>query len=623
MKKRLLLALAALLLSCALFGCELLGGLSPGGSGGTTHPGETTTVTGNTDGTTLTTPADDATVTTPSEGETDSPAPHTHTPSEWRATEDAASHVKTCTACGEVLAAEEHQRVSTGLILPTFYTPGSSSGEECTVCHKTFPAGTDFPALERTASDYAYRALADRPNGTALQDFYRDLLPLVVAFHEAEDTNAEATENGYLALSAPISEYGITGEEAFSVLHALKSDYPLFYWIGNRVGSDGKSLNVYTDGEYATAVARRSHNQSIAAGLLALALPSTGESAYTSVWRLHDALIDTLTYAYQSDGVTPEDAAWAHNILGYFEHGSGVCETYTETAALFLNYWGIDNIIATGTADGVNHAWNLVSLGDAEWYWLDITWDDQPSLPTGRQYTYFCKTDAEFLTVPRSLSTEVYSYPDRSTAPYQSSVPAPGSAFRDGRYTYTVSGYGTVELTEVGGIGAVTLPDRITYEGMTYAVTSLGNIKDGTMHPVFASGITEVTLPASIGSVAGNAFGTATIRAIRVDAASLYLTTDGTSLYQKTSMTLLAYLPSATAEELTLPEGTTAIASGAILHNASLKTLILPATLLRVESLAVYNCTALTSIRFAGTAEDWAKVTCASNALPLEVTLAS
>ncbi len=605
MKTRLLLALALILLVCSLCACELLGGLPPGetsaepggtppGYHGTTSAGTTTSGQGNTPG-----------------------DPHTHTPSDWTPG-DADAHIKTCTACGDLLETAPHTKTAAGLVLPTLSAPGASSGEECTVCRQAFPSGADYPALSETFSRYAYRALLSHPNGEAMQAFYNDLLASAIEFHEA-GTNAAETENGLLAFSASYSKLGLSFDEAFAALCALTTDCPIFYWIGRRAGGDGENLNVYTDEIYASAAVRWEYNRTVAAGVISMGLPEEGESAYTSVWRLHDTLIAGMDYAYEADGVTPLDAIWAYDILGCFVHQSGVCESYTEAASLLLNYWGIENIIATGTADGVNHAWNLVRLDDGEWYWLDITWDDQPSLATGRQYAYFCKTDAEFLTTARTLDIDLYTYPERAAAPYQTDRPSPGTAFTDGRFSYLISGYGDVEVTQVSGIGAVTVPSSVSYQGSAYAVISLGNLQDGTLHPVFASGITEVTLPASVQTVSGNTFGISTIERLRVAADSPYLTTDGTALYQTTTQTLLAYLPSATSTQLALPEGTQTIASGAILHNPHLQTLILPSTLTEIETLAVYNCTALASIRFSGTAEAFAKLTIQPNALPLEV----
>jgi transglutaminase/protease-like cytokinesis protein 3 len=103
-----------------------------------------------------------------------------------------------------------------------------------------------------------------------------------------------------------------------------------------------------------------------------------------------------MEYAYEADGSTPENDAWAHNILGVFEKKTGVCEAYSKTFQLLLNYCGVDNIYVTGYATEP-HAWNLAKMDDGSWYWFDLTWDDKSDTNSntldwawGIWYNYFC-----------------------------------------------------------------------------------------------------------------------------------------------------------------------------------------------------------------------------------------
>ncbi len=62
---------------------------------------------------------------------------------------------------------------------------------------------------------------------------------------------------------------------------------------------------------------------------------------------------------------------------GVLFEGYGVCSGYSDTMALFLNYYDIPNYKITSE----NHVWNAVYL-DGKWYHLDLTWDD-PIMNTG------------------------------------------------------------------------------------------------------------------------------------------------------------------------------------------------------------------------------------------------
>ena len=44
--------------------------------------------------------------------------------------------------------------------------------------------------------------------------------------------------------------------------------------------------------------------------------------------------------------------------------------------------------------------------------------------------------------------------------------------------TYAITGYGTVQLTNVGSSAEINIPETVTYNGRTYTVASIGRIAD-------------------------------------------------------------------------------------------------------------------------------------------------
>ncbi|MHA7965797.1 transglutaminase domain-containing protein [Paenibacillus sp. CAU 1782] len=92
--------------------------------------------------------------------------------------------------------------------------------------------------------------------------------------------------------------------------------------------------------------------------------------------------------------------------------GKAVCQGYSLLGYIMLKKSGFDVLIAEGSVNTGEHAWNMVKL-DGDWYHLDLTWDD----PVGVQddivrYTYYLRTDEEM----RRDHTWTRVYPEASTA---------------------------------------------------------------------------------------------------------------------------------------------------------------------------------------------------------------
>lgn len=85
---------------------------------------------------------------------------------------------------------------------------------------------------------------------------------------------------------------------------------------------------------------------------------------------IHNYIINHGDYATDSFRYLHKDKEYnkANDIL--FD-GYGLCSSYSDAMAIFLNNWNIDNYrIASST-----HVWNLVNI-DGKWLHLDLTWDD-------------------------------------------------------------------------------------------------------------------------------------------------------------------------------------------------------------------------------------------------------
>ncbi len=542
------------------------------------------------------------------------PEPHTHRYGDW--IQEADKHYKSC-ACGQRQSEERHTPVSCGISAPTFLTPGISAGTKCEICDYRLSGEKTLPAFSEACVNTAYLALGSHQNGEALQAFYTEFYDACVAFHTSDTLDAEKQKNDYVAVQVSYGDNGLSNEEASLVWEAIRNDCPIFYWIGTSYQFDGTHLYILTDEAYASGAARAKINADIYEEIQETPMQ---ENTYLTVLYLHDMMIDRLSYAYESDGVTPKNTPWAHSIHGYFAYDSGVCECYAETFSLFLNYFGIENYYITGKAGGA-HAWNLVKMDDGRYYWFDLTWDDQPSADTGRIYDYFCQTDEGFGLAERTIDTKISTYPKRSETAYESPVAAIGEHILIDGMQYQVIGFLEVELTCADKYGAVEVPEEVVWKDITYTVTSIGRLENNTLYSVFEYGVSSVSIPKSVKTIRGNALTTSTLKTVTVAEDSPYLISEDGMICTKKTHILLAYLPSVKSDTLTLRPDIVEIASFSIIGNKYITTLEFGIQVKSIDRYAISRCENLTTIRFHGSSVKWRGIVCGENAIPEGVTV--
>jgi hypothetical protein len=122
---------------------------------------------------------------------------------------------------------------------------------------------------------------------------------------------------------------------------------------------------------------------------------------------LHDYVVNNTVYDSKNleANTLPDDSFTAY---GVFFKKVAVCQGYSEAMYRLLNAAGVSTKIVTGTANGVPHAWNLVSINGA-YYQLDSTFDD-PISSSGNllSYNYFNITDSQ---ISRDHSWNRNNYP--------------------------------------------------------------------------------------------------------------------------------------------------------------------------------------------------------------------
>ena len=506
-----------------------------------------------------------------------------------------------CKICGVVIAqGEEIPKLShTEVIDPateaTATSPAKTEGKHCSVCgyvivKQQFVFSDDYSNPNSYDGTYAYESLLKLNKAEKLTELYNLIDEKADYFHSS---GIDAGDGGIVA-SIDYSALGLTSEEAIAVWSAYRTDHPLYYWISTKVTYTSKVIELKAYDEYIDADVRSVYNSKIYTGVKVFVEKALSDTAYNTALAFHDLIILACDYSYEEDGVTPSDDVWAHNILGVFDTGYGVCESYAKSFQLLLNFCRIDNILVFGYA-GEAHAWNLVKLDDGEWYWCDLTWDDTPEFMWGISHRYFCVNDTENVgwidgpwTVESSTfisshtpyqkddtgSDFAYELPARSETVFDSAKIMLRDTFKVGDLTYAVADYKSVQLVSIDTIGSVVIPPSVVYEGVTFDVISIGRIENG----LFKTGciaveydgtyktpleVTEVYIPESVIFIWDDAFDMNSLEAINVDEDNpSFASLDGV-LFNKDFTTLVKYPTGKTATNYTVPDSVIRIAAGA------------------------------------------------------------
>ncbi len=327
---------------------------------------------------------------------------------------------KACKWCDKILTAQKstpktgHKEVVVPAVLPGKNTTGRTQGTQCKYCQKVYIEALD---PDRYNNRYGYEYLGTMKNGEDLQAVYDRLDHLARSFHldASEDAEYVESSSSYITGFVDVTDMNLLMEDIRIVMRTYFYEHQLYYWYESFYYYHNRDTKVVTrfaltvDPDYAEGEKRAAQNLRIYRTVQEMAIESN--SAYTLAKHYHDTILKNMEYAYEADGKTPEDARWAHTIVGYVDHGAGVCETYTEIFHVMLNFSGVECIRVHGTGNGGNHAWNLAKMDDGNWYWFDLTWDDYENY---YGYNYFCLNDTQKIAGGKEtfLTSHTYSTVD-------------------------------------------------------------------------------------------------------------------------------------------------------------------------------------------------------------------
>ena len=405
----------------------------------------------------------------------------------------------------------------------------------CDVCGEIDWTYEGLNLMDLSRGTYGYDYLGTMSQASSRQSLYDAIDEAVRAVHRDVDTDYNAdvafAQLNYVTLN-------LSGDDAVSVWKTYLDDNPLYYWFSNKISYNKTSISLYIDTDYVKGDVRKACNRVIFEKIQEyLSYAEAETSTYQIALAFHDKILTAIDYAYDSSG-EPQEARWAHNIMGVFEEEGAVCEGYAKSFQLLLNLKGIDNLLVDGLGAGGPHAWNLVKLDDGQWYWCDLTWDDVPGYEWGIRYQFFCVNDTQgvdwndgsnqrgdetgndgiggspkgcetFLSKHEPYSktgTDIkflYELPARSKTVYKGvgGELLVRDTFTVGSMQYAVTGYHTVQVTKVPSAGDVVIDESVTYLGAQYKVIAIGAIGGTKLfgaNYIIESSVTSLTIPSTV-----------------------------------------------------------------------------------------------------------------------------
>ncbi len=345
--------------------------------------------------------------------------------------ERGLSEGKHCAYCNKVIVAQkattygDHVKTLAPAQLPSKNTQAKTERYFCSACGEVY---IESYHPDKYNGSYGYDYLATLANGEALQKLYDRIGILAQTFHmNVKDAEYISKYNMYISEYMDVSDLGIHEDQLGTVFSIYFAQHQLYYWYDGLYYYYNQSTHNVTKiafqvmKDYADGQVRQQQNLRIYQTVQDMAI--TESSAYKLARNYHDHILKNMYYAYEKDGKTPQDAHWAHSVIGYVEYGTGVCETYTEIFHMMLCFSGVESIRVHGYGGTETHVWNLAKMDDGQWYWFDLTWDDYDNGGFGS--TYFCLNDTQKIanTSTTFLSQHTYDTVD-SASRFQVPLPS-------------------------------------------------------------------------------------------------------------------------------------------------------------------------------------------------------
>ena len=285
-------------------------------------------------------------------------------------------------------------------------------------------SGSDSVFIRTSSAYTADEAFSQFSNPEGAKAFFSDMLSWSESYYNGTVDGYDKTfrySNGNTEtvhiIDFDFSEYELSLNEAEAAYAMLRNACPLSFFFTrsvtfSSVGGVPTYLFPHLDENYKTAASRAEVRATVSSYIASYSEAANEKSLYHKAKFIHDKEINEMSYAFKADGYTAEDAEWAHSIIGPMTQKKGVCEAYSRTYEMLVNYYGGEAMYVSGQAGGWNpklgqtswgpHAWNVIKLDDGKYYLTDVTFDDpvitysDGTVGSDLRYDYFAKGTAAF-----------------------------------------------------------------------------------------------------------------------------------------------------------------------------------------------------------------------------------
>ncbi|MBE5909638.1 transglutaminase domain-containing protein [Pseudobutyrivibrio sp.] len=234
----------------------------------------------------------------------------------------------------------------------------------------------------------------------------------------------------------------LTSDELIETMNCVYNDHPELFWLNTSYQYGYNSSNEIVKVQLSYGISKSNLDSAKTAYNNAIENIVSGASSYESEIEIelyvHDAICELATYN--------SNAELNQSAYSALVNGSTVCAGYARAFQNVCQELGLTCYYLTGTADGGDHAWNIISI-DGNFYNVDLTWDDSISESYGSSvYTYFNLTDSEIgvdhtrstlsANLPACTSTEMsYTNVYGATIEIDDIDNQSGSQLTDGNFT--------------------------------------------------------------------------------------------------------------------------------------------------------------------------------------------